>query len=568
MTGVSRERRRAAPRRSSRARFLREGSPVSAKDPFAGLVEPLAVISRFRAHDGSLHDFLAARVEHQPDAVAVEFEGCRWTYAELATRCEAWAALLVRLGVIPGARIAVMALNHPNTVALLFAAARLDAILVPLNPAYSAAEARYVIEHAGVSGVFVTSDTAHIVETALQHVNETPWVLGLDDASPEAGGNVPPAIGRADQPCLIIYTSGTTGRPKGAVHSQRGYVLTAEFFVERLWLQPDERVMCVMPMFHINALMYSVGGALACGGTLVLVRRFSASTFWATAAETRSTEVNLVASAGAILAQRPREEFVASHRIAKMFVAPQTRQMVDALRNECNVPLLIECYGMTEIPGVISNPFKGPHKLGTMGVLCKHPDPRIERPRARIVDEQGSDVKPGEVGELLVRTPTLMLGYFRDPAQTAAAFLDGWFRTGDLVTRQSDGYFRFVARKKDIIRRRGENIASAEIERVIAAHPDVHEVAVIGVPSELGEEEILAAIVPASGKAPSPVEMTEWVRSQLAAAKVPRYLSFVSEIPHTPTHKPAKHRLREDPRLLACAIDMQQDSGPRTGDRG
>jgi carnitine-CoA ligase len=536
---------------------------VSASDPAAGLVEPLAVISRFRAHDNSLHDFLAARVERQPHAVAVEFEGRRWTYAELANRCEAAMALLSRLGLVPGARIAVMALNHPNTIALLFAAARLDAILVPLNPEYSAAEARYVIEHAGVSGVFVTEDTSRVIESALEPVNPKPWVRALDEASEAGPGSLPAALGRTDSPCLIIYTSGTTGRPKGAVHSQRTYILTAEMFVERLWLQPEERVMCVMPMFHINALMYSVGSALACGGTLVLVRRFSASTFWATAAETRATEVNLVAAAGSILAQRPRAEFVPSHRIAKMFVAPQTRAMVDALRDEFNVPLLIECYGMTEIPGVISNPFRGPHKLGTMGVLCKHPDPRIERPRARIVDEQGNDVRRGEAGELLIRTPTLMLEYFRDPEQTGAAFIDGWFRTGDLVTQQEDGYFRFVARKKDIIRRRGENIAAAEIERVIGAHPGVHEVAVIGVPSELGEEEILAAIVPASGKAPSPSEITEWARSQLAAAKLPRYLSFVSEIPHTPTHRQAKHRLKEDPKLLACAIDLQRQSGPR-----
>jgi crotonobetaine/carnitine-CoA ligase len=527
--------------------------------PTRGLIEPLTVISRFRPHDFTLHDFLAVRVERQPNAMAVEFEGRGLTYAELASRCEQWATLLVQSGVKPGDRVGVMALNHPNTVALLFAAARLNAILVPLNPAYSVSEASYVIEHAAMSGVFVTVDTAQTIEGALRETTATPWVRTLDDALPAPGIQVPPVSGGADEPCLIIYTSGTTGRPKGVLHSQRAYVLTAEFFVERLWLQPDERVMCVMPMFHINALMYSVGGALACGGALVLVRRFSASTFWATAAETRATEVNLVASAGLILAQRPREEFVASHSIRKMFVAPQTRQMVDALRNEFHVPLLIECYGMTEIPGVISNPFAGPHHLGTMGVLCKHPDSRIERPQARIVDDQGHDVNPGTTGELLVRTPTMMLGYFRDPEQTAQAFLDGWFRTGDLVALQDDGYFRFVARKRDIIRRRGENIASAEVERVIAEHPDVHEVAVIGVPSDLGEEDILAAIVPVTGKVPEPSELTRWVSSQLAAAKVPRYLSFVSEIPHTPTHKPAKHRLKEDPRVLAEAIDMQRE---------
>ena len=296
---------------------------------------------------------------------------------------------------------------------------------------------------------------------------------------------------------------------------------------------------------------------------MILARRFSASSFWKLASETHATQVNLVAAAGSILAQRPRSEFVAGHSLKKMFVAPQTRQMVDALRDELGVPTLIECYGMTEIPGVISNPFKGPHKLGTMGILCKHPDPRIERPQARIVNEEGRDVVPGAVGELLVKTPTLMLGYYRDPMQTQQAFLDGWFRTGDLVTQEKDGFFRFVARKKDIIRRRGENIASAEVERVIGEHPLVADVAVIGVPSDLGEEDILAAVVPTEGERLDAWALGDWMRARLATVKVPRYISFVTAIPHTATHKPAKQRLKENPHLVHDATDLQSNNPNR-----
>ena len=532
------------------------------------LIEPLAVISRFRDHDYSLHDFLAARIERQANACALEFDTSAWTYRELGELVGRWAGWLSARGVGAGDRVAVMAANHPNTIGLLFALARLGAILVPVNPDYGTREAAYVLGHAGVKGVVATPDKLDIVTAALADAVPGGWTAAIGpELDDELATSLAPDIsaGAADMACLIIYTSGTTGFPKGAMHSQRGFLLTAEAFVERLWLQPDERVMCVMPMFHINALMYSLGGALACGGTLILARRFSASTFWKLASDTRATQVNLVAAAGSILAQRPRSEFVPGHSLGKMFVAPQTRQMVDALRDELGVPILIECYGMTEIPGVISNPFNGPHKLGTMGVLCKHPDSRIERPQARVVDDAGQDVRSGAIGELLVKTPTIMLGYYRDPAQTQEAFHDGWFKTGDLVTQEADGFYRFVARKKDIIRRRGENIASAEVERVVGEHPHVADVAVIGVPSDLGEEDILAAVVLAEGVKPDAEAIAAWTRERLAAVKVPRYIAFVSAIPHTATHKPAKHRLKEDPELMKNAIDLQpQAAAPAT----
>lgn len=530
------------------------------------MVEPLEVISRFRDHDYSLHDFLAARIERQPDASALEFDGETWNFEQLGTVAERWAGWLTARGVGEGDRVAVMAANHPHTIGLLFALARLGAILVPVNPDYGVREAAYVLDHAGAKGVVATAETLDIVTAALAQTQTNAWTISIGaalDAELMASGLCEACTGTGDMACLIIYTSGTTGFPKGALHGQRGFILTAEAFVERLWLQPDERVLCVMPMFHINALMYSLGGALACGGTLLLARRFSASNFWRLAADTRATQVNLVAAAGSILSQRPRSEFVPGHSLGKMFVAPQTKQMVEALRDELGVPILIECYGMTEIPGVISNPFKGPHKLGTMGILCKHPDPRIERPQARIVDDTGQDVPSGGVGELLIRTPTLMLGYYRDPEQTQQAFHEGWFKTGDLVTQEDDGYFRFVARKKDIIRRRGENIASAEVERVVGEHPQVADVAVVGVPSELGEEDILAAVVLVHGCQPDAGAIATWIRERLAAVKVPRYIAFVNAIPHTATHKPAKQRLKEDPDLVKNAIDLQAPAARR-----
>ena len=211
---------------------------------------------------------------------------------------------------------------------------------------------------------------------------------------------------------------------------------------------------------------------------------------------------------------------------------------------------------MTEIPGVLSNPFMGPHKLGSMGCISPHPDPAITRPEVRIVNDQGQEVEVGDVGELTVRTPTLMQGYFNDPQQTAASFDNGWFLTGDLCRRDKDDYLFFFTRKKDIIRRRGENISGAEIDNVIGSHPDVLECAAIGVASELGEEEILLAVVPRPGATVSVQDIHQHAVAHLSAIKQPRYIVVVDNLPHTGSMKIAKFRLKPGIDLRDKATDF------------
>ncbi|ODV41389.1 long-chain fatty acid--CoA ligase [Cupriavidus sp. UYMMa02A] len=535
----------------------------------ATLVAPLDVLRLYRAHDFTLTGFLAARVAAHPDKPALLFEGETWSYRQFDARIARAADWLLReMQVRAGDRVGVLSSNHPSTVVLMFALARIGATMVPANPDYRLDEALYVFRHAQVSGLVCSPATLQTGAAIVRELGSNVWLRANEcgdhdvptleqSVSAHAAHAAPATCAASDRDtALIIYTSGTTGFPKGAMHSHRGYVLTAEAFVGRLHLQPEERLMCVMPLFHINALMYSVGGALACGGCLVLVRRFSASSFWRFAAETGATEVNLVAAAGSILARRPRDEFVPGHRITKMFIAPQTQEMVRVMTQEFHVPRLIECYGMTEIPGVIANPFDGPHKLGTMGLISPHPDPAVPVPEARIVDDDGRDVAAGCEGELLIRTPTLMQGYYRDAALTEAAFRDGWFATGDMVRQDDDGYYVFVARKKDVIRRKGENVSGAELDRIFGEHPAVEEAAAIGVPADLGEEEILLAVHFRPGQSLEPAELLAWARDRLAVHKLPRYVVAVDAIPHTPTHKPAKHKLKADGTLLARAIDL------------
>lgn len=193
-----------------------------------------------------------------------------------------------------------------------------------------------------------------------------------------------------------------------------------------------------------------------------------------------------------------------------------------------------------------------------MGVLAEHPDPAQPWAQCRVVDDKGEDVAADVVGELWVLTPVCMLGYYNDPEQTAAAFEDGWFRTGDMVRRDADGWFFYVSRAKDIIRRRGENIAGAELDRVVGEHPAVYEAAAIAVPSELGEDDILVAAVLNPGTSLDAQGVAQWCRERLAAHKVPRYVVFVDSIPHTATHKIAKSLMRQDTTLRERATDLQR----------
>jgi carnitine-CoA ligase len=536
---------------------------------------PASVLSRFAPHAGTIASFLAARAAVQPEKPVLRVEQRAWSYRELEEASAMLARLLASRGIGRGARLALIALNSDLSVILFLAAARLGALFIPLNPAASRADLEYLLRHSRASLIVAQAAELERVREAVEEVAQGRPVVslaewGAEAASAEeirarlrelagaaAGRALPDSAAQPDDPVVVIYTSGTTGFPKGVVHTHRTYILAAEGFVSRMYLQPEERLLTVMPFFHINALFYSLGGAIACGGTLITVPRFSASRFWRLAAESGATEFNFLAAVGNILINRPRTEFAAEHRIAKIYGGPISDRMTEVFRGEFHVPALIEGYGMSEIPGACCNPFLGPHKAGSIGLPAVHPLYPGAFSELRVVDDEGRDRPAGETGELVVRTPMMFREYLDDPVQTAAAFRDGWFLTGDLVRRDADGYFYFVARKKDIIRRRGENVAGAELDRVIGEHPRVLEAAAVGVPSPLGEEEILAVVVPKPGESVAPLELIEWCRERLAPMKVPRFVLLAESLPHTPSHRVAKHILKADKGLAARAFDAE-----------
>jgi crotonobetaine/carnitine-CoA ligase len=534
---------------------------------------PLQVLQSFPAHGDTVPGLLRSRCEHDADAELLAGDIRAWRYGTAREAAALLAQLLAARGVQRGDRVACVSLNSDLGVLLLLAAAELGAIHVPMNPALTRDELGYVLGHCEPSVVIAQADQAAKVRAA------APGVLLIETAELDGDATdcaavlarlralaadlsratpVPPSMPAAgpQDPLVIIYTSGTTGFPKGVVHSHRNFVWAAEAFVERMHLQPGERLLAILPFFHINALFYSLGGALACGGALVTTPRFSASRFWELAQRHGATQLNILAAVGNILAKRPRTEFRPGHRIRKIYGGPISAEMMDVFQREFGVPDLIEGFGMSEVPGAFNNPYDGVRKVGSIGLPARHP--RLPHfADARVVDEEGREVPPETIGELQVRTPIAMLHYFRDPRQTRAAFDGDWLRTGDLARRDTDGYFYFVARKKDIIRRRGENISGAELDRVLGSHPGILEAAVIGVPAPLGDEDILAVLVSRTDLPPAPQSVLDWCAGQVAPMKVPRYVVFVRDMPHTASQRIAKFQLKQDSTLLARAYDSE-----------
>ncbi|MES2480911.1 MAG: AMP-binding protein [Pseudomonadota bacterium] len=529
---------------------------------------PANVLARFDPHDGTLESMLAARVRRLPDHPFIEYDGQTLSYARFAQQADAMAAMLWSRGVRAGDRVALLSYNHPSIPLTLFALARLGAVAVPINPDFLRDEARYVLEHAQVSGVICAPDRLALLEQACEGIERPMWkmvnrasdgvdVQDIESAMRESEGVRFDNASDPDRTCILIYSSGTTGFPKGVMHAQRTFTLAGEGFVARMHLQPDDRLLCIMPMFHMNAIFYSLAGALATGATLILLARFSASTFWRDAARLQATEVNTVAAISNILMRRPRSEFVPGHRIRSIYGGPFSQEVYRVFKSEFGVPGLVEGYGMSEIPGVLSNPIDGP-RIGSIGLPCQHPNQTAAFAQLRIVGDDGHEVAADVPGNLLVKNQLVMQGYFRDPQLTAEVFKDGWFVTGDVVRRDAEGFYWFVARSKDIIRRRGENVSGAEIDRIVNEHPDVLMSAAIAVPSPVGEDDILVAVVAREGQQVAPEAIRQWCEARLARVKLPRYVAVVDALPHNRSFRIEKFKLKaRSESLVASAVDFE-----------
>jgi len=453
------------------------------------------------------------------------------TYAQALERIGRAAGWLRAAGIARGDRVLVTARNTPDYLLSWLALMEVGAIQVPVNPAGSDEE---------LAGLVAQVDPKLVVTDAELGSRLTGRTADIGELFVSPGDGLGPTPVDEGDVAVMIPTSGTTGHSKLVMQTHLAYVMAAEGFPCWMGLTDDDRLMTSLPLFHINAPAYSTLGSVAARAGLVLLPGFSASTFIDSARRYGATEFNAIGAMLEILMRQPPRDDDADNPLRLCYAGPSPERERH-LEIERRFGFEIVCgYGMSESPyGLIWR--HGTRPYGTLGSPRQHPE--LGHVNDVRVMDGGREVEAGAVGELELRNPVITPGYFEMPDETAAVLVDGWLRTGDLVTDNGDGTYTFVGRKKQVIRRRGENLSPTEVEAVLERHPDVAEAAVIGVPSELSEEDVKAFVTPAPGRRVDVADLREFASGHLARFKVPRYVEVVAELPHTPTGRLAKHLL-------------------------
>lgn len=503
-----------------------------------------------------LSRFIERNAAFAPAKPAIIFEGETLTYRAFEARIEKTArALRQRLHVEPGDRVAILSLNRPDYLALLYACARVGAMLVPLNWRLAIAEQLFILSDADVKALFLEEAFAAVVPPLAETMPNVK-IAGLDfstsaapalDALLAETGEDAPVQECIDQsrPLLIVYTSGTTGRPKGAVLRQDALLWNGVMSQHMHALTSADHMLTVLPFFHVGGLNIQTTPALHHGATLTIHARFSPQATLDAIAQDRPTLTVLVPATMQAMIEHPgwaAADFSSLRAIATgSTIVPQG--LIDSFVAR-GVPVL-QVYGSTETCPIaiytrIGGDLSRKGSTGLPGLCCE----------AKIVDERGDETAPGEAGEILVRGPNILSKYWRNDEATREALADGWFRTGDIGTRDSDGYFCVHDRKKNMIISGGENIYPAEIERVLTDHPDVADAGVIGRADPRWQEVPVAYVLPNASfngdRERLRNELMARLTEQLARFKLPREIIFVDDLPRTALGKVQHFRLKSD----------------------
>jgi crotonobetaine/carnitine-CoA ligase len=472
-----------------------------------------------------------------------------WSYRGAVDLVARMAGTLRAAGITAGDRIALMCGNRAENLALFLAAGWIGAVTVPINTASKGPQIAYYLRNSGAKLFVVEAEYLPLLARA--DLNGLPleriWTIGASPTAsvqsvscislPPPGDAVAPAqVGPGDT-LAILYTSGTTGPSKGVQCPHAQYFWWGAHTSRLLGVSGGDILHTTLPLFHINALN-TFAQALLTGATQVIEPRFSASGFWKSLTASDATVTYLLGAMVPILMSNPPTPEERAHRV-RVALGPGVPWPMHAAFRERTGIVLLEGYGSTETNFVIADPIDRP-RANHMG----HIGPGFG---ACVVDESGNEVAPGVAGELLLRTDepfAFATGYHGMPEKTAEAFRDGWFHTGDRVTRDADGAFRFVDRLKDAIRRRGENISSFEVEQVLLSHPDVKAAAVFPVRSALAEDEVMAALVRKEGRNPSEADLIRFCEPRLPYFAVPSFLEFLDDLPRTENGKIQKFQLR------------------------
>ncbi|BFG81551.1 ATP-dependent acyl-CoA ligase [Paraburkholderia terrae] len=515
------------------------------------LVEPLSIAELHAESHRTLPALLKNRAARNGGSPLFSDRSTTWTARDAIDVASRRAGALAAYGIQKGDRVAILCGNRIEFMESVLGCAWLGAVAVPINTASRGMQLQHILKNSGARLLVAESNLVDNV-TSLDSGDlalETIWVIGEQEhtsadspfaqvALPARGEPVEAATLTDGDPFVILYTSGTSGLSKGVVCPHAQFYWWGTHTGGDLEVRPGDVLYTCLPLFHTNALN-SFFQALMHDAELIVERRFSASGFFDSLIATRATVTYVLGAMVPILLSRAPSSKEREHCVRVALAPGVPPQFQETFTRRCGMGL-IDGYGSTETNSVIGGKLDT-RRQGYMGKLAAGFD-------ARVVDANDQPVADGEPGELILRADqpyAFACGYFGMPEKTVEAWRNLWFHTGDRVVRSKDGYFRFVDRLKDAIRRRGENISSFEVEQVLLSHPAVELAAVFAVQSSLAEDEVMAAIVLREGCTLGPLELIQYCEPRLPYFAVPRYLDFRSELPRTENGKIMKYRLRE-----------------------
>lgn len=499
----------------------------------------------------------------QPEKIAYHFMGKDTTYGEFEETIGRFAQGLQDLGVQKGDHVAFLLGNTPHYLIALYATMRLGATAIPVNPIYTPDEISYILRNGDVKAVIALDALLPLVEVGVQAFPEvvtfvvcetTPdvaeKVAALSEAAKarthlfsqviaRASGSLEPVNVAEDDTAIILYTSGTTGNPKGAMLSHGNVYSNARDVSTYLGYRADDRIIATLPVFHVFALTVVVNAPLISGATVLLAPRFSPSEIFALAKEQQATVFAGVPTMYNFLYLLPegKPEDFSTIRLAISGGASLPVALLHNFEQKFNVRVS-EGYGLSEAsPVTCFNPLDRERKAGSIGTS-------INNVENRVVDINGREVPVGEVGELVVRGPNVMKGYYKMPEETAMAIRDGWLFTGDLAKVDDEGYFYIVDRKKDMIIVGGYNVYPREVEEVLFAHDNIVEAAVVGYPDLNFGEAVHAYIVLKEESASTADDILAYCAKHMVKYKVPKVIEILDELPKNTTGKILRRSLK------------------------
>jgi long-chain acyl-CoA synthetase len=500
----------------------------------------------------TIRDCIEANAKARPDDVyARAAEGdADITYRELESACRSIRSWLRVQGIEGGDTVSVVMPNGLQTLQVLLAAMSAGCCVNPVNLLSQPDQMRYVLDHSDCKLVCVAPEWEAPVKEILRDLTRTVAIVVLDPEStslphqfsdaPEANADARPS---ADAVALLMYTSGTTGVPKGVMLTQGMLMANALSVIREHALGAADRVLAVLPLYHINAFVVTMLAPLANGGSLVVARKFSAARFWTQVIDNGCTWINVVPTIISYLLEGPgpQDQEVSSIRFCRSASAALPPEYLLAFEKRFGIGI-IETMGLTETAApAFSNPLDPlARKLGSVG--------RASGCDARIVDVALNPVADGVTGEVVIRGPNVLRGYYKNPAATASSFTaDGWFRTGDLGFRDADGFFFITGRIKELIIKGGENIAPREIDEALLRHPKILDAAAVGIPDRHFGQDIMACVVLREGEICSEEDLRAFCHEHLGRYKTPSVFRFISELPRGPSGKVQRLKLLDPP---------------------